>query len=569
MINVRSLRISQRKQMECKPIFELSRSSHHLMPSYRFRWVFCQLELLRHCFPTDVRRILEELPESLDDTYGRILKQIHKSNRRHAYRLLQCLTVAIRPLRVEELAEVLALDLSTGAIPNLNADWRWEDQEEAVLSACSSLVAIITDNGSRVVQFSHFSVKEFLTSDRLATSFKEMSQFHIPIEPSHVILAQACFGVLLRLDDHTDKDSVKNIPLFRYADAHWIGHAQIGNVELRIKGAMDHFFDIDKPHFSAWVRIQDGPHFLKVAASEQPSSSAPLYLASMSGFLHLVERLIIKHPQDVHHRGGLYGTPLHAAALGRQIEVTRLLLLHGADINSHSTDQSTPLHLAARIGELEVVRLLLENNAEVNARNWQDQTPLFCASENGNCHIVQLLLDYNADEHLRANGDTTPLLYATAFGHLELARLLLKRHADVNARDRNGTTPFLHASHTGIPALVWLLLDHNADEYARDNDGNTALHFAAARGHLEVARLLIERGAEIDAQNDKGSTSLHRASEGLREGNTVVLQLLLDHGADAQIRNLGGKLASEVARGPKQQEIVQLLSKYAIERDGK
>jgi ankyrin repeat protein len=536
---------------------------------YRFRWVFCQLEILRHCFPTDVRRILKELPESLDETYGRILKQIHKSNRHHAYRLLQCLTVAIRPLRVEELAEVLALDLSKGAIPNLNADWRWEDQEEAVLSACSSLVAIITDNGSRVVQFSHFSVKEFLTSDRLANSFKQMSRFHIPIEPSHVILAQACFGVLLRLDDRTDKDSVKNIPLFRYADAHWIGHAQIGNVELQIKDAMDHFVDMDRPHFSAWVRVKDGPH-LKASAFEQtrttPPLSAPLYLAALSGLRHLVERLIIQHPQHVNLLDGLYGTPLHASVLGRQIEVSRLLLVHGADINARSTDQSTPLHLAGRTGQLEVVRMLLEHNAEVEARNGQNETPLMCAADKGNHHVVQLLLDYNADEHVRANGNTTPLLYATAFGNVEVARLLLQRHADVNARDDNGTTPFLHAAHTGIPGLVRLLLDHNADEHAHDNSGNTALHFAAARGHVEVAQLLLERGAEINAQNGVGSTPLHRASEGLKEGNTGAVQLLLDHGADAQVRNLGGKTASEVARGPKKQEIVQLLSNHIAER---
>jgi hypothetical protein len=38
--------------------------------------VFCQLEVLRHCFPSSVRQILEELPESLDETYERILKEI-------------------------------------------------------------------------------------------------------------------------------------------------------------------------------------------------------------------------------------------------------------------------------------------------------------------------------------------------------------------------------------------------------------------------------------------------------------------------------------------------------------
>jgi hypothetical protein len=122
--------------------------------------VFCQLELLRQCFPPSVRRILEELPDSLDETYERILREIRKPNQGHAHRLLQCLVVAVRPLRVKELAEVLAFDFNTGGMPKLNPGWRWEDQEEAVMSACSSLVTIVKKGDSQVVQFSHFSVKE-------------------------------------------------------------------------------------------------------------------------------------------------------------------------------------------------------------------------------------------------------------------------------------------------------------------------------------------------------------------------------------------------------------------------
>jgi hypothetical protein len=143
----------------------------------RFRWVYCQLEVLRKCLPKNLRRILKELPKSLDETYQRILKEINNANQKEAHRLLQCLAVAYRPLRVEELAEVLALDIDAGGIPRFNANWRWEDHEAAVLSACSSLVSVVNDDGSRVVQFAHFSVKEFLTSDRLA-SMKDVSQFH-------------------------------------------------------------------------------------------------------------------------------------------------------------------------------------------------------------------------------------------------------------------------------------------------------------------------------------------------------------------------------------------------------
>ena len=66
------------------------------------------MEVLRGCFPPALRRALEELPKSLDTTYERILLGIETVKRGYAYRLLQCLAIAIRPLLVKELAEVFA-----------------------------------------------------------------------------------------------------------------------------------------------------------------------------------------------------------------------------------------------------------------------------------------------------------------------------------------------------------------------------------------------------------------------------------------------------------------------------
>ena len=132
------------------------------------------------------------------------MRSIHKAKKEQAYRLFQCLSVAVRPLYVEELAEVLAVDFDTsarGEIPRLKMDWRWGNQEEAILSTCSSLITVLHDGDSQVVQFSHFSVKEYLTSPRLAHSNEDLSRFHIHFEPAHTILAQACLGTLLRLDE--------------------------------------------------------------------------------------------------------------------------------------------------------------------------------------------------------------------------------------------------------------------------------------------------------------------------------------------------------------------------------
>ncbi len=235
----------------------------------------CQLNLLRPCLPPSVRPILSGLPKTLDETYERILQEIPKLNRVHTHRLLQCLSIAVRPLRVEELAEVLAVDLdATGGIPNLNEDLRWEDQEQAVLSACSSLIAVVWDGDSQVVQFSHFSVKEFLTSDRLATStIIAARDCRILLEPSHTTMAQACLSVLLQLDSHISKGSLKDFPLARYASQHFGDHAEFGNVFAHIRDGTDDLLDADKPHFAAWLWVRQG-HL--EGPLERPEAS-PLY----------------------------------------------------------------------------------------------------------------------------------------------------------------------------------------------------------------------------------------------------------------------------------------------------
>ena len=209
--------------------------------------------MLQHCFPQSIRRTLNELPKSLGETYERVLKEIGIANRDHARRLLQCLTVAIRPLHVEELAEVLALDFdeAEGSTPMLNKDWRWEDLQRAVLSACSSLITLVEDGDSRVIQFSHFSVKEFLTSARISTSKSDTSHFHIMAEPAHTTLAQACLGTLLQLDGDSDDNEVEgSFPLASYASRHWVEHAQFGTVSSRIEDGMWRLFDSTKPYLS-------------------------------------------------------------------------------------------------------------------------------------------------------------------------------------------------------------------------------------------------------------------------------------------------------------------------------
>ena len=497
-----------------------------------------------------MRPILNELPETLDETYVRILQEIPKSNRLHARRLLQCLTVAIRPLRVEELAEVLAVDFgATGGIPKLNEDLRWEDQEQAVLSACSSLIAVVVveDGSSRVVQFSHFSVKEFLTSDRLATSTIDASHYHhILLEPSHTIMAQACLSVLLRLDSHINKDSLKDLPLVRYASQHFGDHAEFGKVFSHIRGVIDGLLDSDKPHFAAWLWVRKG------GFDEPPKrpEATPLYHVSSFGFRAMVDYLISKRPEDLTVRG-YYGTPLHAALYSGHTDVALLLLGHCVDVDIRGIEDRTPLHMAVDRGLLEVTRILIERGASINARDSSDRTPLHPTFlgvsdtfDDIYFDVMRYLLEHGADVNTQANTEySTPLHLASYWGGPKVAKLLLDRGVNINVRDEKCQTP-LHKVLTNLGNsgaedyfvdAVQLLLDHGADLDAEDNSHSTPLHVISRYGNAKAAQLLLEHGARVDALDDDHSTPLHVASKG---NNVEAARLLLEHGAD--VHALGG-----------------------------
>jgi hypothetical protein len=244
--------------------------------------------------------------------------------------MLQCLVAAVRPLRVEELAEVLAFDFNADGIPKLDVAWRWEDQEEAVMSTCSSLVIVVKDDSedSRIVRFSHFSVKEILMSTRLAESSRDVSRYHILLEPAHTILAQAWLGVL-QLDDHVDHEKIKNFPLVRYAAEHWVKHARVENVASHIMDGMKCLFDADKPHFAAWLWVynEDLDRSVHTTFPEKPET-VPLYYASRFGLRALAAHILGEHPEVVDARGGVEVTPLHASVANGHFDISSLLIEH-------------------------------------------------------------------------------------------------------------------------------------------------------------------------------------------------------------------------------------------------
>ena len=380
----------------------------------RFRWVYCQLDNLRRCMPSSIRKALDELPDTLDDTYERILQNIPKQKWQHAQRLFQCIVAAIRPLRVEELAEIFAIGSGANVSLNLVEDWRPPNAEEAVLSACSSLITVIIDSDdkdAKIVQFSHFSVKEYLTSDRLESSnVVNIRQFYIPLEPAHTTLARACLAVLLELNGRADEERLAGFPLALYAARNWVDHAKYENVASLVQDGMQELFNPTKRHLRTWIRIHNVADRWFPSKRIDEYSSIELHYAAVCGFSGLAKHLIITHALDVNANLEFRfdQTPLHAASSRGHADVAQLLLDYEADINAQDIDKWTPLHIASSKGHLKVMQLLLERGAALDEQTECMDTPLYLASYWGKLEAVRLLLAHGAGVKIPDNNCITP-----------------------------------------------------------------------------------------------------------------------------------------------------------------
>ena len=139
----------------------------------RFRWAKCQIDALESCL--DYRTLegaLTSLPKTLDETYHRILQAIPSEHKRYATILLQLITFSERPVTIEEAVDAIAV--RTDEQPYFCPKYRMPDPQE-ISRYCSSLVTVVSvkknshnESENRVeLQLAHFSVKEYLLSERL------------------------------------------------------------------------------------------------------------------------------------------------------------------------------------------------------------------------------------------------------------------------------------------------------------------------------------------------------------------------------------------------------------------
>jgi ankyrin repeat protein len=318
--------------------------------------------------------------------------------------------------------------------------------------------------------------------------------------------------------------------------------------------------------------------------------------AAENGRVDELDRLLDTHPDLIDARGGNFWgrTALHMAAWRNRAACVRLLLERGADVDIRDFgDNAYALHFAADAADFEVVGMLVEAGSDVVGEGDDHQIGVLgwaTCFKRARADVADYLLAHGARLNLwsaialdraddvrnlvtrdlsllgarmsRNEHHRTPLHHAAAKNRPSIVRLLIDLGADPNATDAIGATPLTtaaqeHADEAIVATLMdagakldfrtalnlkrydlaQVMLNEDPSRIGPEGRDTIALHLAVSVKSAEAVRWLIAHGVDLDAKRemwDCNHTALHMTAE---SGAVDIARMLLDAGADPNIRD--------------------------------
>jgi ankyrin repeat protein len=448
-----------------------------------------------------------------------------------------------RELDIDELVDAIAINLDED--PAFVPKNRMPVPRD-VLKLCSSLVAVYRyedeDYSKERVRLAHFSVKEYLVSDRVSDALKPL----VNEKAARSYLARLCLRYLvdasrLPVPDHVLAsreigDIAEMFPFLWYSADTWMIHYR--KVQYEDESLFNMALSSLQDEHTAMVcsfKLWEAARGYNHRQFRYQDALSPLNHAARGGLDRVVERLLDRGAKIQADNSAV----LHAALEICQDTTLKLLVRRGLDVNAGESEALLTSVYFCRYGQIQ---LLLDNGADFNARGGE---PLREAIRQGDGYSMHLLLEKGADVNA---GDGGILIEAVRQGQEAFVRLLIGKGAVVNAEDSESTALQV-AIDSGYKELVELL-------FRLEERGNrtTALKSASFQRWHKIIQLLIETVAATDVSDELWVDTL-------RPGvwSVEIVQEILESGAYLSLNQL---LSAVFDRDPQAEAITSVMLPY-------
>jgi hypothetical protein len=473
---------------------------------------------------------MKTLPKTLDEFYDRILLQIEEEDREQAHIALQWIAFAVRPITLRELAEAIIVNPHTE--PALDEDDRVlhcktlldflpaglvstvvtyssssssepssdsssisgtgnfseaNEEEGSYLSRNDSSKNLEDDSSETIIQFAHFSVKEYLVSTRVLDG--SAPNFQVQDIATHCFIAKTCFAYMLWIgskEPNITDELLFDFPLLDYSARCWTIHmcALDGHIDDdHLLNLALSFLKFDAYTWRIWMSTSlpcteleySNPEALlkgllarEARIEEMPKTAVhPLTWASIFSMTAMLKLILprtssIDDIQPSKYYWGIYQQPLYAASMCGSLQTVQMLVKAGASVNHPDLYRTPALWGAARAGSYEKVKFLLDEGADVNVIIRPDGNALTLAVLSLSKSVLELLLQSGAKVNAIDPSFGAALMIAATIGFLDGVQVLLDAGASINCTTCFGTA-LQAAVRNQNEDVVKLLLQYGAD----------------------------------------------------------------------------------------------------------
>lgn len=268
------------------------------------------------------------------------------------------------------------------------------------------------------------------------------------------------------------------------------------------------------------------------------------------------------------------GQSVLGLALWNNLHSTSIRLLSaGANINETNTENLTLLHQALLKQDIVSALFLLDHQVDTSVLTPEGDLPLQLAIKRHLPVIVEALCAKGVNMNIVDVDNNSPLWLALDSGQEDIAHILVKHGCDVDMWGPGPEGCYQNLLHRAIDEnnesvacfLIRSACDKNSPRRPGPNgeggeearDGQTPLHLACAWGLELVVQCLMEHGADVNIQDADGNCPLHIA---IQNQHSVIISLLLAHpNLNLSLKNRQGYSPFAVAMMTKNNKAAQAI----------